>query len=237
MPLLTRLPMRCRQAKKIIMKKRKVKIIVYSILTLFVSGFLSIVIIGVTLLPIVRKYTVTNNISKSFYITPLMQFGVGGWDLEEEWENADKMKKYIEKVDDFSILSQYLFYSPPALPTFARKDIKVNPNSKVVLYIDYENIKQEGGPQILLLKDEQDNYFYKEANFWESDEITDNSLLQALDNLIKSKENGSGSVRQWFIITFLFTLILLFPYLLIRNIKLLRKEKKASLQSSRWPVS
>ena len=95
---------------------------------------------------------------------------------------------------------------------------------------NYEDIKQEGGPQILLLKDEQDNYFYKEANFWESDKITDISLLQAPDNLIKSKENSSGSLRQWFIITSLFTLILLFPYLLIRNIKLLRKEKKASLQ-------
>lgn len=210
------------------MKRRKVKIIIFSILAVFVSGFLSFLIALTLLLPIVRKYTVINNTNESFYVTPLMEFGVGFWSLEEELEDADKMKKYIEGVDDFSILSQYLFYSFP-LPTFIRKDIKVNPNSKVVIYIEYDNIKQENGPQILLLKDEQDNYFYKGANFWKSDEIVDKTLLQvAPNNLIKSKENSDGTLWNWIVITTLFSLTILFPCLLIREIILLRKEKRVN---------
>src|SRR5690554_3020187 len=102
------------------MKSRKVKIIVFSILTVIVTGFLSLLMIAMTLLPIVRKYSVTNNTNKTLYVTPLMQFGVGAFswedEWEEEWEDADKMKNYIKQVDDFSILSQYLSYSPPALP-------------------------------------------------------------------------------------------------------------------------
>lgn len=200
-------------------------------MTVIVTGFLSLLMIAMTLFPIVRKYTVTNNTNESLYITPLMQFGVGGFSLEEDWENADRMKDYIKQVDNFSILSQYLFYSPPALPAFVIKDIKINPNSKVVFYIDYENIKQEGGPQIILIKDKQSNYYYKDANFWESDKVTDINLLQvAPKNLIEAKDTSSGSFRMWFITICLLTLMLLPPYFLIKNIKLLRKEKKASLQ-------
>src|SRR5690554_2340720 len=191
--------------------------------------------IAMTLLPIVRKYSVTNNTNKTLYVTPLMQFGVGAFswedEWEEEWEDADKMKNYIKQVDDFSILSQYLSYSPPALPAFTKKDIKVNPNSKVVFYIDYEELRQERGPQILLIKDMQNNYYYKDANFWESDNLTNVNLLQvAPKNLIEAKDKASGSFRIWFITICLLTLILLPPYYLIKNIKLLRKEKKASLQ-------
>jgi hypothetical protein len=187
--------------------------------------------IGMTLIPIVRKYTITNDTKELLYITPLMQFGVGGFVMEEEWEDANKMKDYIKQVDNFAILSQYMTYRPPSLPAFVRKDIKVKPNSKVVLYIDYEDINQEGGPQILLIKDKQNNYYYKEADFWESDIINDiNLLTDAPKNLIESKEKSSGSFRMWFITICLLILILIPPYFLIKNIKLLRKEKKASLQ-------
>jgi hypothetical protein len=187
--------------------------------------------IGMTLLSIVRKYTITNNTNEPLYITPLIQFGVGGFSMEEEWEDADKMKDYIIQVDNFSILSQYLFYSPPALPAIAYKDIKVNQNSKVDFYIDYDDLKQEGGPQVLLIKDKQNNYYYIEANFWESDNITDINLLQvAPKNLIEAKDNGNSSFRVWLITICLIILILLPPYFLIKNIKLFRKEKKASLQ-------
>lgn len=213
------------------MKSRKVKIIVFSILTVIVTGFLSLLMIAMTLFPIVRKYTVTNNTNETLYITPLMQFGVGGFSLEEEWEDADKMRNYIKQVDNFSILSQYLLYSPPALPAFTIKDIKVNPSSKVVFYIDYEDIKQEGGPQILLIKDKQNKYYYKDANFWESDNLTDVNLLQvAPKNIVEAKDKASSSFGMWFITICLLTLILLPPYFLIKNIKLFRKEKKASLQ-------
>lgn len=209
------------------MKSRKVKIIVFSILTVIVTGFLSLLMIVMTLFPRVTKYSVTNNTNKTLYVTPLMQFGA--W--EEEWEDADKMKNYIKQVDDFSILSQYLLYSPPALPAFTKKDIKVNPNSKVVFYIDSEELRQERGPQILLIKDMQNNYYYKDASFWQSDNLTNVNLLQvAPKNLIEAKDKASGSFRIWFITICLLTLILLPPYYLIKNIKLLRKEKNTSLQ-------
>lgn len=213
------------------MKSRKVKIIIFSILTAIVSGFLFLLMIAMTLSPIVRKYTVTNSTNKSLYLTPLMQFSVNEFSLEEASKDAGRMKDYIKQVDNFSILSQYLLFSPPALPSFAKKDIKVNPNSKLVFYIDYEDIKQEEGLQILLIKDKQNNYYYKDADFWESDNVTDINLLQvAPKNLIEAKDNGSGSFSVWFITICMITLILLPPYFLINSIKLLRKEKKDSLQ-------
>ena len=184
-----------------------------------------------TLFPIVRKYTLTNNTNESLNVTLLMQFGVGAFSMEEIWEDEERKKNYIKQIDNLTILNQYLSYSPPALPAFTKKDININPNSKVVFYIDYEDIKQEGGPQILLIKDKQNNYYYKEANFWENDNITDVDLLNlAPENLIKAKDKCSGSFRMWFVMIFLLTLMLLPPIFLIKNIKLYRKEKKASLQ-------
>lgn len=214
-----------------IMKRIKVKIFVFSILTVFIYGLLTLMIIGITLIPTVRKYTVTNNTNEVVYITPFIQFGVSADSMEEEWDDLNKMKEYIKQVDNFSILSQYSSYSPPTLPTFKRKDIKVNPNSKVVLYINYDELKQEGGPQILLIKDNQNNYFYKDADFWESDIIMDkNSLQIASKNILETKEKSNSSLRSWFLIISILIVILLFPYLLIKNIVLLKKEKKANLQ-------
>ncbi|MDG1279302.1 MAG: hypothetical protein P8O16_18635 [Algoriphagus sp.] len=212
------------------MKSRKLKILAFSILTVIITGFMSFLMIGITLFPIIRKYTVTNDTNELLYITPLMQLGVGEFLLEEELEDVDRIKDYITQVDNFSIINQYLFLIPPALPAFLIKDIKVNPNSNAVFYIDYESIKQEGGPQILLIKDKQNNYYYKYANFWESDKITDINLLHiSPKKLIDSKDTSSGSFIKWFITICLLILILLPPYFLIKNIKLLRKEKIASL--------
>ncbi|MBE0424820.1 MAG: hypothetical protein IBX66_12945 [Lutibacter sp.] len=215
------------------MKNRKVKIIVFSILSVFISGFLLLILVGMTLLPITRRYTVLNETNEVIYITPLMQFGIASFALEDEWDDKKKMKDYIEQIDDFSILSQNLTYSPPAFPAFNVRDIKVNPNTKTFLYIDYEQIKQEGGPQILLIKDNQNNYYYKEANFWENDIITDKSLLnKASKNIIDAKENERSSLISWLMIFCIVAPIALFPYLLIKNIKLQRRERKSSLQKS-----
>jgi len=212
------------------MKKRKVKIIIFSLLTVFVSGFFTLLLIGITLIPIVRKYTVTNNTKVVIFITPLIQFGVSGFSMDEEWNDSDKMKEYVRQVDNFSIISQYLSYRPPALPSFVSKDIKINPNSEVVFYIDYEEIKQEGGPQILLIKDNQNKYCYKDADFWESDIISEMDLLQAAPKtLIKSKDTNKGSFISWLIVICLLTLIILFPFLLIKNIILLKNERIRNL--------
>lgn len=215
------------------MKKRTVKILVFSFLTVIISGFLTLILLIASISPVVIRYTVINNTNETFYITPLMEFGVNSDSMEEAWKDEAKMKEYIKKNNHFSVLSRYLFRGRPTIPSLIVKDIELKSNSEVVLLIDNEELKQENGPQILLIKDKRNKYFYMEAEYGGSNTIFEkNSLNKAYKNLIKAKERSHNSAILWFMLLFTTAIILLFPYLLLKNVILFKEERKARRQLS-----
>src|SRR5690554_4274099 len=129
------------------MRKYVLRIILYSILTIFISGFFFLLFVLVSLLPIVRKYTIHNKTNEIVYVTPLMEFGNGVFNSEDIFT-----KIYIENTSNLTVLSQFMNYSPPAIPSLRNFDIKIKPNGNKVLFIDYEQLKQEAGPELLLIK-------------------------------------------------------------------------------------
>jgi hypothetical protein len=200
------------------------KIIGYSILTFIFAMIFALSLLLSAVFTIVRRYTVTNNTNEVLYCTPLKYLGGGNVWEEDEWE--------VIHTKEFSVLHQYLFYSDALalFPAFLQTDIKVKPNSNVVFYINYEDLNQRNTPDILLIRDKHNNYYYHEADFWSSNIITDKNLLEiAPDNLIKSKDDGGGT--SWMIIIFLLSLCILFPYLLVKNVKALRKTKKICIKN------
>jgi hypothetical protein len=203
------------------------KLTTYIVLTAVVTPLMAFLLMGLLLLPVIRRYTVINNTSETFYITPLMKFGLN-YDLADELErDAGNLRKYIEKDAGFSILSQYLFYTPPAFPTFKNSSIELKPRSRVVFYIDYEQLKQEGGPMVLLLKDQEGKYYYKETNFWDKEVIDKKSgLRKATDNIIRAHETGQSISMEWISLLVATFLFLLFPLLLIREVRRLKKIKE-----------
>lgn len=210
------------------MRKRKIKILVFALLTFFVSSNIFLLLLEETLHPVVRKYTVVNNTNENIYITPLMRFGIYGSD-GDDFKDIDFARLYVEVItDQLGILSQYLYYqSPPAINTYKRTDVQVKPQSSKVLYIDHGEIRQEEGPQVLLVKNEQGEYYYKFAHYWSRDTIHSiSSLYEASESMIESKEDDSFILFLWAFYTVLILIALVFPYFLIRNIRLYRKEIK-----------
>lgn len=199
---------------------KKIKIIVFSLLSVFISGFVFLLMVGFTMIPIIRKYSVINETNEIFYVTPLIKQGVSLGEIEE-LRGENKMHEYLEQIDWMRVLQQYSFFSNPAIPAFTDKDIRLNPNSRIELYIDYEEIKQENGPKILLIKDTLGNYFYKHAWFFGTDTIkSKRSLSISPENIVKEKDSGGDMFGVQIMMMILsITLIILFPYLLIKSIK------------------
>lgn len=185
------------------MNKRIVRIISYSILAVPTS----VIFVIFFLLMIFESdinYTVINDTNEELYITPT-----------------------IQQVDSFCILTQFLFNSPPAVPAFVFRDINIKPNSKVVFNIACKEIENYKGSKILLIRDMQYNYYLKDVQFLDRDKITYNDLLQAAPTNIRiSSARNDEPLIGWFTIIFFISMITLFPFLVIRNIFLLIKEKK-----------
>lgn len=191
---------------------------------------------------IIRRYTVINNTDNTIYITPLIKYR--GFDakycekcfsLEENgcWrdtiygrcEIVEDSEIYLAAVKDtdFQVLPQYLFYKDilPDLVPFNQTNIQVPPKGKHIFYINYEDLKHEMGPKILLIR-ENNNYYFLSANFWESDTIESLSgLNKASNKIIRSVPAGYNLgmfVRICVLHFLLFLVAFIIPYWWLKNI-------------------
>jgi hypothetical protein len=214
------------------------------ILTLLLPVFLLslMILVGDFSIKIIRRYTVINNTDKTIYITPLIKYSgfdakycEKGFSLEENCcrrdtifgrcEIAKDSEIYLAAVKDteFQVLPQYLFYKDilPGLVPLNQTNIQVPPKGKHIFYINYEDLKHEMGPKILLIR-ENNNYYFLSANFWKSDTIESLSgLNKASNKIIRSVPVDSDLgvfVRVCVFYYILFLIVFIIPYWLIRTL-------------------
>lgn len=175
----------------------------YRRLSLWASAPALLVLLAIGLLPVVRRYTVVNRGSESIYVTPLIHFRAGGAGEDDE-EPA--------QVVEYSVLSQYSAYQLPALPAGQSADLLVPAHGERALFIDYEDLKQETGAQVLAVRTATSRLGYVPADFWERT-VVDRAALLPASAAMRAAVAGSGGNKGWIIPTVLLLLAVLFPCL------------------------
>jgi len=189
---------------------------------------------------IIRRYTVINNTDKTIYITPLIKYHGfdakhcekcssleenGCWRISGGCHIVEDSEIYLAAVKDteFQVLPQYLFYKDilPDLVPLNQTNIQVPPKGKHIFYINYEDLKYEVGPTILLIR-ENNNYYFLSAEFWGSNTIESLSgLSKAPNKMIRSVSDHSDLeifVRVCVLHFWLFLIAFIIPYWLIRTL-------------------
>ena len=188
----------------------------YRCLSLWASGPLLLLLLATGLLPIVRRYTVVNGSNEAIRVTPLIHYRAddGGADADDE-EPA--------QVAEYAVLSQYSAYRLPAWPAGQSADLLVPAHGERALFIDYEDIKQETGAQVLVVRHANGRLGYLPADFWERTTVDHTPLLPRATAAMGAAVARSGGNTGWvgpavlLFVTFLFPGLWLYSWVLCRR--------------------
>ncbi|MCC2545359.1 hypothetical protein LJY25_02795 [Hymenobacter sp. BT175] len=213
-------------------KPRTSRVELYFTLTFTVSALCLLALVAGTLLPVVREYRVINLTDEVVYVTPLLHSN-GDQQANEE-ETTDTPARLAGVY--FAVLSQFASFSGPALPALNPKDLPVPPKGSRAIYIDYEDLKQEDGAQVLLVRSAGGQYRYLEADFWEQDRISSlDRLAPATGTMLAAHERASAGLICWLLPLICLALTFLFPVLLIRETRNRRREKRIQAEAAGLP--
>lgn len=176
----------------------------YRRLSLWASGPALLLLLVTGMLPVVRCYTVVNRSSESIYVTPLIHFRT-----DDRGPDADD--EVPAQVPAFSVLSQYSAYQLPAWPAGQSAGLLVPAHGERALFIDYEDLKQETGAQVLVVRTARSRLGYLPADFWERTVVERTSSLPAATAAMRAAVAGSHGNKGWIGPAVLLLLAVLFP--------------------------
>lgn len=202
------------------MSYKNKSVFTYALLTLFISGFSMFILFNTLFNTRIENYVLVNQTNETLYASLILLPNTSnnkGFSASDQ--NARMHGYNLLKPVDITP-KQFLSQNLPALPSFHKKDIRLNPQSRIEFYLDFDEISLQNKHQIVLIKNEENNYYKLDVNFKATSYVIekDDLNIKATESMINILEKSSGNIWSWLFLLIYIFLILFFPYLLFKTV-------------------